>query len=118
MAASNPEDVAKASELAPNQPKMSIGDLSRGTGVKPAAPRRIAKGHLFLRNATQVKAQRITKVNIEERLRRCADWAAKMGDSWPIDLRRILWPDEKSFGIGAFVGGRRNLCVYIGLRTS
>ena len=110
---SNPENVADVSELVTNQPKMSIGDLSRETGLKPTALRRIAKDHLNLQNATQVKAQRITKVNIDKRLQRCADWVAKMDDSWSFDPRKVLWTDEKSFRIGAVGGGNQNHRVLI-----
>ena len=50
-----------------NQPKMSMGDLSRGAGLEPATPRRVAEGRLNLQGAAQGMAQRVTGVNIEKR---------------------------------------------------
>ena len=92
-------------ELVANQPKMSIGDLSKETGLKPTALRRIAKDRLYLQNATQV--------NIDKRQQRRAVWVAKMEDSWPFDPRKVLWADEKSFRIGAAGGGNLNHRVFI-----
>ena len=106
-------NVAAINSAVQDNPRVSKRSLAASTGIKVSSVRNILKNDLGMKSLTQIKAQRIKKVNTEARLARCQEWAQQMENGWEFDPRKVFWTDEKVFRLGKTSGGNQNYRVWV-----